>query len=280
MSEIPKFSIEDLRTRYDLEPTLNDLYVEGSFDKEIIERAISSTNQPFRAIYEINAVDVPPKLVESHHLTDGNKQRVITLARELAKLKNQCHYKCLVDRDLDHWFGPLEKTKRLAWTEHTSIELYYLSESFIRDIILITARCDISDWEKYFSSFIATLKFQYAMRLADRSLGYSLKWVSADKSLGSRGGEIIFNHQDYIKKTLISNGKGHDISAYQIEVSRWCDLLLTDPRSYIRGHDMVSLISWTVKSFKGQREYASSSAIERLFVLLSDRASKILETIG
>ena len=279
MSEIPRFTIEDLFNRYDLEPTLNDLYVEGLFDKEIIERVISCGNQPFRAIYEINAIDVPPILVESHSLTDGNKQRVITLARELAKLKTQCHYKCLVDRDLDHWFGPLEHTTRLVWTEHTSIELYFLSESFLKDVILITAKCEIPHWDKYFESFIATLKMLFAMRLADRSLCYGLRWIDTDKSLESVGSEIIFDYEGYLAKTLILNGKGNNKSTYQNELSRWSGLLLPDPRLCIRGHDLISLISWSVKSFKGQRSFASSAAIERLFVLLADRAPEILRSI-
>jgi Protein of unknown function (DUF4435) len=280
MSEIPRFTIEDLHARYDLEPSLNDLYVEGTFDKEILERLFTLSGCPHRVIYEINAIDIPPTVVKSHNLTEGNKQRVITLARELAKVKRQAKYKCLVDRDLDHWFGPLEKTRNLAWTEHTSIELYYFSEDFLKDVILVTARSKISNWNKYFQSFVSTLKLLYAMRLADRSLGYSMKWVSTDKSLRAQGNEVIFNHENYIEKVLINNKQAKNNKIYRTEFLRCLDMLSHDPRSHIRGHDMVAMISWSVNAFKGQKEYASDVAIERLFVLLSDRAKDVLRVLN
>lgn len=276
MSEIPRFTVDELQTRYELEPELDDIYVEGFFDKEVIERVIYINEQPRRAIYTIDTVDVPPQLVESHKLTDGNKQRVITLARELAKINGERLYRCLVDRDLDHWFGPLERTKNLAWTDHTSIELYYLSEEFIRDIILVTARCKIVSWGDFYVSLIATLRSLYAMRLADRSMDLSMKWINYEKSLDVKGSEILFDQDAYIDKLLVANGSMSRRREYKKVLQEWCEKLTNDPRSHIRGHDLVPMLSWAVKSFKGQRDYASDTAIERIFVLLASRATDVL----
>jgi hypothetical protein len=280
MSEIPRFTIEELQVRYDLEPSLNDIYVEGIFDKEIIDRLHSTADKPYRAIYEIDAVNVPPELVKSYKLTDGNKQRVLTLARELAKIVDQCHYKCLVDRDLDHWFGSLEDTKNLAWTDHTSIELYYLSEEFVRDITVVTAKCKITNWLKFYESFITVLRSLYAMRLADRSLALSMNWLSADRSLSALGSQIVFDRDGYINKLLIANKKSSQFKEYHALFNQWENKLTNDPRSHIRGHDLISMISWTIKSFKGLKEYASEAAIERIFVLLADRAKEVVKVLN
>lgn len=280
MSDIPRFTIDDLRARYDLEPSLDDVYVEGIFDKEIIDRLISLNEKSYRATYEIDAVNVPAELLAKHELTEGSKQRVIALARELAKLKGRHHYRCLVDRDLDHWFGELEKTKSLTWTDHTSIELYYLSEDFVKDIILVTARCNIANWRTFYDSLIEALRLTYAMRLADRSLKLSMRWINLDKSLSARDSQLVFDHGGYVKKLLVANQKASHIPEFEKEVLRWKAKLTNDPRSHIRGHDLVSMIAWSIRSFKGQKEYASDAAIERIFVLLAPRANEILNTLN
>jgi hypothetical protein len=103
MTDDTRRQIVDLLARHELEPELDDVYVEGNFDKEILERIFSKRGIENRVVYEIDTIEVPPSLVASHKLSDGNKQRVIALARELSVIEGDCSYRCLVDRDLDHW---------------------------------------------------------------------------------------------------------------------------------------------------------------------------------
>ena len=108
MTELARRTISELRARYDLEPSLRDIFVEGKFDQDVLSNCLRGPEHRDRMIYDIDSVDIPSELLGVHELTDGKKQRVIALARELAPLPSKCLYRCLVDRDLDH-------PKNLSW---------------------------------------------------------------------------------------------------------------------------------------------------------------------
>lgn len=283
MSEIPRRTIDDLRARYENEPTLNDVYVEGIFDKEVIERVTQFLNQSKRTervVYEIDTVDVPITLVKEHQLTDGNKQRVLTLARELSTITQDCRYRCLVDRDLDHWFGTLESTNRLSWTEHVSLELYFLSDVFLKDILITTSKCQIPDWDRFYTSFISTLRTQYALRLADRSMSLNLTWMSFEKCLKADSGTISLDAEKYADRLLMANKCVKKKEEFKKYLKDWASKLTGEPKSYIRGHDLITLMAWTVGAFKGIKNYDSEIAITRLFVLLSNNACEVIKVIS
>ena len=269
MTELARRTISELRARYELEPGLRDVYVEGKFDQEILSNFFRGPDFRDRMIYDIDSVEVPTALLIAHGFTDGNKQRIIALARELANLPDECQYRCLVDRDLDHWFGPLESTTRLTWTEFCSIELYFFSNEILRDLLITTAKSKISSWEVYLDSLIATLRDLYALRLADRALGWSLEWLSIDRCLSRHESRIIFALPDYIDRLMKKNRKMGTKQQFDHSFALWQQKLSGDPRSHIRGHDLIDLLAWTIAEFRGIKEFSSQVAIQRLLVLLA-----------
>ena len=139
MSQDNRWSIQELVARYELEPELADLFVEGTFDKEVLTQSCASDRiRP--TFYEIDAVDVPSSVLAKHGLSHGNKQRVIALSKELSCLAETARVICLVDKDLDHWFAPLTNTQRLRWTSFCSLECHFLTAETIRDIAVTTGR--------------------------------------------------------------------------------------------------------------------------------------------
>lgn len=134
MSTVPRRKLSEIRTRYTLEPNLEDYYVEGSFDKEIVA-AIQSRINPGVKIYEIDTIEIPSETLQKHGLTSGNKQRVIALAKELSDLDEEVKFRCFVDKDLDEWLDRMQEAPRLKWTGPTSIELYFFCEDIIKKIV-------------------------------------------------------------------------------------------------------------------------------------------------
>jgi len=277
MSE--RWTIGELSVRYELEPTLKDIFVEGAFDRDILSNCFRSMKDDSRKAYEIQTVEVPNELVASHGLSSGNKQRVITLARELANLPAACSYKCFVDRDLDHWFGELEDTARLTWTEFSSIELHFFSDEVLQDVILTTAKSKIDNWNQYKDSLIVVLRNLFALRLADRELGLNLKWLPFEKYLSKEGSQIAFDLSTYMDRLLIKNGEMGLKNRYEELLGGWLLKLNGDCRNYIRGHDLVDMIAWTVKEFRGVKEFSEADVIQRLFVLLAPRVPNIVGTL-
>mgnify|MGYP001373265796 CR=1 FL=1 len=85
---LPRRTINELLTRYDLEPELFDIYVEGYFDRDIIDACLYGKTDINIAIYVIDSIDVGIDVLDKYGLTSGNKQRLIALSKELTCSKN------------------------------------------------------------------------------------------------------------------------------------------------------------------------------------------------
>lgn len=253
MSDPLRRTIEELRTRYELEPSIHDLYVEGVFDQEVLSRHIEKDRRVNIVVYSIDTVEIPNVLLEKYGLTRGNKQEVIALARQLADLPTGCSFRCIVDTDLDYWLGRLEDTPRLVWTKHCSIELYFFDETVLRDILVVAAQVRLSDLPSFLSSMAATLRHIFSMRLADSELGWCMKWLDFEDHLKQRSGAVHFDENEYIRRLLLRNGKYGKRDEFSRSRERWLERLIGDPRSFIRGHDLIRALAWTIRAFRGTR---------------------------
>lgn len=264
-------TIDELVTRYELEPDLKDIYVEGDFDKEILCHYFKCNNTTDRTVYVIDSVNIPYEILMKNGLTEGNKQRVIALARELSSIPENGSLKFLVDKDLDHWLGEIEKTGRLIWTDFCSMELYFFNEDILKDIILTTAKAKIKDWDIYLNSMINALKQIYTLRLVDKDLGLSFEWIPLDKYLTIENSKITFDLSRYVKNLLNKNHKHAISKQFSDSFTIWESKLLGDFRNYIHGHDSVTLIAWSIKTSKGISAFSTPEALERLHILLANR---------
>ncbi len=277
MNEIPIWTIEELRTRYDLEPQLKDVYVEGAFDQEILCECLKEDNQTDTAVYTIECVDIPLETLKQHGFTDGNKQRVLVLARELEKLQKNCSYRCLVDRDFDHWFGALTNTFGLIWTEHVSIELYFLESTLIRDIVVRSARSKIPNWEQFFESLLHVLANLFSIRLADRKLGMCMEWLTPFRCMQiDEQCRVSLDCDKFVERLLHKNHKYSYVSKFHDVMTEWQVLLIGDHRQFIHGHDFIDTLAWVIRKCNGLHNFASSEAIRRILVLLAKKADSIL----
>lgn len=265
---IPRRKIDELIVRHQYEPTLRDIYVEGLFDKEVLTSFISYSGTD-HIVYDIDGIDIGPDILAKHGLTDGNKQRVIALAKELSVVTEDSQYRCVADKDLDHWIEKIEQIPRLNWTEHTSIELYFYTKKILTDIVVVSGRAKITDIDEFINSLAFVLKTLYAFRVADRELGWNMEWIEPFKDLSTQGSSLRINTNSYLNRLLSKNRRHRDQAEFSELLEVWLARLTGDPRSYIRGHDFVSLIAWSTREFKGIKEVCDSVIIERMLVLIS-----------
>jgi hypothetical protein len=278
MADIDRRTVEELVARYELEPSLDDLFVEGVFDREIIVSALGQQGAR-RAIYEIESVNILPSLLAAHNLTEGNKQRVIALARELSHIEN-CTYICLVDKDLDHWLGKLEDTKRLKWSKYSDIESCFLSADFVKLLMVITCKARIKNFNEFYDYLKSTLFDLYAIRLADRELSFNLSWIPFEACLSIHGDLISFSRDAYVKRLLIKNGKIKNILEFNNKVAQSVTLISdSDCRDRIRGHDFVTILAWSIRNLHGIKELASEIVVQRLLVSHARSIPEIVEGV-
>jgi hypothetical protein len=278
MSDPTQHTIEELLAKYSLEPSLRDIYVEGAFDREVLERYFSGSGQTL-VFYEISTVNVPPAVLDAHKLSDGNKQRVIALARELAVLSGELGYRCLVDRDLDHWCGNLEGTPRLRWTKYCSLELYFFTEHRLSECI-VAAKAKVQDVGRLLESLSAVLANLYALRLADHALKWHMTWHPPDKLLSINDGQLTFDWEEYVNRVLVQNGKAQLSTQFNDRLKHWRPKLKGDARNFIRGHDFINVLAWTIGKSKGIKGFANAEAIERLFVVQADHVDELSDILN
>jgi hypothetical protein len=278
MSDIPRRTIEDLKTRYFVEPSLCDIYVEGEFDRLVINSWCDKNSEKSIVPYGIDSVDVPFEILEKYNLTDGNKQRVIALAKELADI--ECNsYKCLVDRDIDHWFGDLEDIPQLYWTDFSSLEMYFFSEQLVKRIMIDISNCKIIDWHEFYSSFIILLKQLYAIRLTSKTLSIDCSWCDIKKSLRLNKSSLIFDVTGYLSKNLITGGFKEYREAFSREHSNWMKAMDGDPRLCIRGHDFVDLMANAIKEYKGLKSFQDSEGLQRMLLAFIDEIDILIQSL-
>lgn len=271
-------TVDELIARYELEPELKDVYVEGSFDCELLHSHFRAPEYNGITFYEVDTVHIPADAIIAQGLTEGQKQRLIVMARALSKLtRSKCRF--IVDRDLDHWLDITEDTNRLVWTRYTSIDAYYFSDAFAHEFLIRTAKCKISSLREYMDSLASTLSVLYAMRLADASLCLSLSWISIDKCLSRRDNRIIFDRDEYSRRLLNANGHGKRLDEFAKSTRAWERKFSGDCRHFIRGHDFVYLLAYTVNKFGGVAEFSSTTAIERILILVAPSISDLSELL-
>lgn len=276
---IPRRSIEELLVRHQFEPGLKDVYVEGVFDKEVLTSCFQANSRSDFIVYEVDGIEVPGDVLRKYGLTDGNKQRVIALAKELSILEGDKSYRCIVDKDLDSWLNAVESVPRLKWTEHASLELYFYTRRIVSDLLVSSGRARIADIDVFMDSLVLALKKIFAMRLADKNLDWKMEWVDPYKDLSISGSGLLLDYVAYSARILSKNKHMAERTTFDAETIKWEAMLVGDPRSYIRGHDLVDLMAWSIKEFKGIKEVANSVTIERMLVLLSAAVSEFLELI-
>ena len=76
--------INELVARYTLEPGIRDIYVEGRFDKDVIQWYVQRLGYRDVRVFEIGLVDVAGEILQKYGLRPGEKSRTIALAEELA----------------------------------------------------------------------------------------------------------------------------------------------------------------------------------------------------
>lgn len=74
-------TLKELALRYEFEPELCDIYVEGPSDKALLESFFEDCGRSDIAVYTIDSVNVPSTTVAKENLANNNRGRLISLGR-------------------------------------------------------------------------------------------------------------------------------------------------------------------------------------------------------
>src|SRR5260370_23069658 len=103
MSFSEQRSLDELIERYTRHPEFCDIYVEGVTDRGLLGWFFVDVDRPEVTVYEIETVNIPPRIVREFGLENNNRGRVLTLTRFLhEQLGDGIEVIGVIDADLDY----------------------------------------------------------------------------------------------------------------------------------------------------------------------------------
>jgi len=256
MEDEKRRKLDELVARYELEPSLHDVYVEGLTDKSIIQWFLDESNLDTKncTVYEIDTVDIPTAQLFALGLNDSNRSRVIFLAFQLQRLFETSlpHVVCIADRDFDDLIGSSSiESELLLFTDYTSIEMYLFDSNIIEKFLRLAVRKDDLKAVNIIKNISPILEKMFLLRAANQSLSYGMKWLSL-KALTScfkisKSGQIEFDSNGFVDKYLQNNNRNSNKIAFLDKVNELRNKNISEIRNKIRGHDFIDIFCWYIE---------------------------------
>ena len=265
-------TIEELATRYELEPTLRDIYVEGGFDVSVVGEVLTQAGCYDAAVYEINVVDIPPEVLVKHNLPDGNKGRVMALCFELdPQIATPAQVSGLVDRDYDRVVGREYANRLLVFTDYSCMEMYFFDELVIARFCRIFVRRNGELATQLIQELTPILRDLFFIRATNEALQLGLHWLDADKQCAIQNGALELNRKTFVQRYLNKNAMLHELGRFNETLEsfqRTSDERET--RHQINGHDFVRLLAKRLHPIVRNKTIADADVIERVLPSFAD----------
>ena len=246
MSPAPRLRLADLVTEFLLHEDQKHLYVEGPEDCAVLRWYLEPISGGQIKIHDIDTVDIPAKELHRHGLSEGRKNRVLVLARELDKClpKESSQVLCIVDADFDYILNRLEENRFLVYTDGTSMDMYAFSDAALERVLRLGMRDDESDPSQIISTLYHVLKEIFLTRAANESLQLGLKWLRFETRCHMESdGTIKFDSERFIKDYLMKSGSYKKVKEFSQCRQELSEKNLGSRRKWVSGHDFSVLIT-------------------------------------
>ena len=307
---LPRRTIDDLIARYQFEPELRDLFVEGHRDRGVYSWYLRGAGCKHVGVFEIDLVEIPSDALISHGLASGNRDRVIALALEL---DNQFptvlqYVRCIADSDFDFIFESRNEVNHLLYTDYTSLDLYdswrrtefyqrppkertdlvYSSiqrfrttsldlytydEALLKKVLWLGFNVPETEIPPLLDSMSPILQDLFIIRAANQRLDWGLTLVPFTRCCEIDGQTVVFDKTEFINRCLNSSARQHERSAFDELCEELQAVCLSDPKQIIHGEDYFELLGWYLRRRWNWQGYRSGerSIMANLMVALDDR---------
>ena len=272
---LPRRTIDDLIARYQLEPDLSDLFVEGPRDRGVYSWYLQNAGCKHVAVFEIELVDIPPGVLISHGLASGNRARVIALALEL---DNQFptvlpYVRCIADSDFNFIFESRIDVNHLLYTDYTSLDLYTYDEDLLKKVLWLGFNVPETEIPPLLDSMSPILQDLFIVRAANQRLNWGMTLVPFTRCCKIDGQRVIFDKNDFVDRCLNSSARRHERSIFDELFEELQGVCVSDPKERIHGDDYFELIGWYLGqrwNWQGYRR-RERSIMANLMAALDDR---------
>ncbi len=268
MGEAERRSITELLVRYEYEPELRDIYVEGSEDKAVLEGIFEENGITGISIFEISSVNIP----NDTGTENNNRTRTIKLSKILSETPetSKAIVACVIDSDFDCFGEKTETNNNLFKTDYANLEMYF----FTKDIIVKINRRVLSKNkiinETHYKFIISTLLELYKIRYINSKPKWQLKYLAFDKLLQFTKGKFKFDCGEYISRYLSKNSRITELSNFVEEVNIVITSEKQDCRCFIHGHDCLVLLGIVLNCLSGKNIFVCQESVFSLLKASSE----------
>lgn len=273
-----RIKIEELKTKYEFEPTLRDIFVEGDSDVCLINLFLSGTQDIETKVFPIECVEIPKEYLIENKLENNNRGRVIALSQLLKESEhcNENNILTIVDRDLDTIRKKDFESSILKYTDFTCMEMYAFNKEALDKFVKLTYSSFPINSLEVLNNVGDILQEVFLGRVANAHLGWNMSSydflnlceIKADKT-------ILFNKEEYINRYLNKNRKIVNREEFINSIEKYRKLIDTDIRYQIHGHDFINIFIWYIEKIKNKKcGYDETSIWKTLFLCSIDILSE------
>ena len=277
MSSPPRLTLSDLVTEYLLHKDRKHLYVEGREDSVVLGWYLKPLSDGRVCIFDIETVEITATELHRHGLNEGNKSRVLVLARELDRAlpEDSTQVLCIVDADFDYILNRVEKNRFLAYTDGTSMDMYAFSETALERVIKLGMRDADSEPRQIMDNLYHVLRNIFITRAANESLKLGLEWLPYEKRCKIQpDGTISFDDTEFVRDYLSKNKALSQEGEFCRCRQALSEQSLGSRCRWVRGHDFGNLLTRYLRaSGKTQlaRKIAKGESVIRMLFVGLDR---------
>ena len=265
-------TIRELVVLYRLEPELRDVFVEGVFDRQIIQWVLSKCGLPEAKVLTIASVDVPPELLSTLQLTEGNKQRVLALAVAVNKAlgDDALQLTCIADADEDRVLESMIEVSQLLWTDFVSLDSYLIDEDHVTKFMHLALGCRDVEVPELLEAYGNVLREVFLIRAAARKCNLPVRMLSFVDCCNRDGGALRIDQAKLLRRLLdASQLRAHE-SQLSTAIEELRSKLSHDKRDYMNGEDFIQLLRWDQRDATRRKELRSLEAVRAALVACVD----------
>jgi hypothetical protein len=241
---IPRRTLNEVKARLRLEPTIREIYVEGSFDRDIYRWALEHLAISQVKVYPVSIVEIDSSIREKYNLTSGERQRVLALAYEMESgedFKNQIL--CILDADYDYVLETPNTSTLIKRTTGTAAEMHFWDINvfikFCRSVLGVETPEENAT--RLMEKILPIVGAVFLLRAANESLKLGWSVISLEDAIDRHK---VFNFEAYYEKVANKNGAPQELrQRVKDEITRLIPISIPlDARKKIHGHDLTSAI--------------------------------------
>lgn len=249
---VEKIKFEELLTKYDLEPALVDIYVEGAEDESFYGYHLEKMGKQFRFV-DISTIDFPECLdLTKYDLENNNRDKIIYILKIINEAIPQNNIFGIIDRDILQYTRELNNLpQNLFLTDFSCIEMYFFCS---RSIAKVQQQTFHFITEEIINKLqLLTANFSLIV-IAEKKLDLSIQKISSDKLYNSKYmdfNNFSFDLDKYLRGCLTLSCLSKEYNSINNEIDKVKPIILSEnPTIFINGHNFINILTGFISQHK------------------------------